>query len=284
MNMQRKSLIAIGASLLSATLALHPAVAGEEKQAASMEPQVLVNINGQDINNMEVLAFNALQGQPPANTREAQIKLLNQLINTTLIAQEGEKAGLPEKPNVKAALNMARVQVLAEAQINDYLTAHPVTDGEIEAAYQKRYSGDNLNEYKVRHILVQKKEEAEEIIGLLDKGKGDFAELAKARSLDASKENGGELGWIGRHQVVQPFGDAMVKLGKGQYSKEPVKSQFGWHVILVDDVRKQEAPPLEEVKAQLTTELRQKRLAEYITGLRKKAKIEVPGKKAANGG
>ncbi|HHH13014.1 MAG TPA: hypothetical protein ENJ98_02150 [Thiolapillus brandeum] len=121
-------------------------------------------------------------------------------------------------------------------------------------------------------------------MGLLDKGKGDFAELAKARSLDASKENGGELGWIGRHQVVQPFGDAMVKLGKGQYTKEPVKSQFGWHVILVDDVRKQEAPPLEEVKAQLTTELRQKKLAEYITGLRKKAKIEVPGKKTANGG
>jgi len=283
MKIRKQSPIVLAAGLLAAASLLQPAI-GADKPAAPPQPQVLVSINGQDINNMEVLAFNALQGQAPASTREAQIKLLNQLINTMLIAQEGEKAGLAERANVKAALNMARVQVLAEAQINDYLTTHPVTDGEIEAAYQKRYSGDNLNEYKVRHILVQKKEEAEEIIGLLDKDKGDFAGLAKARSLDASKESGGELGWIGPHQVVKPFGNAMVKLKKGQYSKTPVKSRFGWHVIMVDDVRRQEAPPLEEVKAKLTTELRQQKLAQYITDLRKKAKIEIPTQKAANDG
>ena len=272
--MQVKTLLL--ASLLAMGLTTTP-VSAEKRESDGNQPQTLVTINGQDINNMEVLAFNALRGDAPANTREAQIQLLNQLINTLILAQQGEKNGLEKKANVRAALNMARMQVLAEAEMSHYLSTHPVTDAEIEAAYKEQYSGTNLNEYKVRHILVQKKEEAEEIIRLLEQKKADFAELAKARSLDASKENGGELGWIERQQVVKPFGDAMAGLGKGEYTKEPVKTQFGWHVIQVEDIRQQKAPPLEEVKAQLTNKLRQKKLAEYIGELRKKAKIEIPG-------
>ncbi len=273
-RMQVKTLLL--ASLLAMGLTTTP-VSAEKRESDGNQPQTLVTINGQDINNMEVLAFNALRGDAPANTREAQIQLLNQLINTLILAQQGEKNGLEKKANVRAALNMARMQVLAEAEMSHYLSTHPVTDAEIEAAYKEQYSGTNLNEYKVRHILVQKKEEAEEIIRLLEQKKADFAELAKARSLDASKENGGELGWIERQQVVKPFGDAMAGLGKGEYTKEPVKTQFGWHVIQVEDIRQQKAPPLEEVKAQLTNKLRQKKLAEYIGELRKKAKIEIPG-------
>ncbi len=263
-------------SLLVLLLAALP-LRAETEQETPPRPQTLVIINGQPVNNMEVLAFNALQGQPPAETREAQVKLLNQLINTLLIAQDGEKEGLDRKDNVKAALEMARVQVLAEARINDYLATHPVTDKEIQAAYRERYSEGNLKEYRVRHILVQKKEEAEEIIRLLESGKNDFAELARARSLDSTKENGGELGWLEKDQVVAPFGEAMARLKKGEYTREPVQSRFGWHVIQVEDVRQKKAPPLEEVRAQLLTELRQKRLAEYITRLRKEAKIEIPG-------
>ncbi len=277
MKIRNNALVAACAGL--ALLALSSAEAADAGPA-SAKPQPLVIINGQPIDNLEVAAFNALQGQRPATTRQAQIKLVNQLVNTLLIAQQAEKEGLDRHPNVKAALDMARMQVLAEAKMSDYLKSHPVSDEELQAAYKKRYSGVNLNEYKVRHILVQKKEEAEEIIKLLNQGKKTFAELAKARSLDPSKENGGELGWIGRQQVVEPFGDAMVKLKKGEYSKAPVKSPFGWHVIQVDDIRKQPVPPMKEVKAQLTNELRKKKLAEYITGLRKQAKIEVPGRKA----
>ena len=276
--MQVKTLLL--ASLLAMSLTTTTPVSAEKRESDGNQPQTLVTINGQDINNMEVLAFNALRGDAPANTREAQIQLLNQLINTLILAQQGEKNGLEKKANVRAALNMARMQVLAEAEMSHYLSTHPVTDAEIEAAYKEQYSGTNLNEYKVRHILVQKKEEAEEIIRLLEQKKADFAELAKARSLDASKENGGELGWIERQQVVKPFGDAMAGLGKGEYTKEPVKTQFGWHVIQVEDIRQQKAPPLEEVKAQLTNKLRQKKLAEYIGELRKKAKIEIPGQEA----
>jgi len=272
----KRSTNLIASLFLSAGLLQTAPVLAEEAATTIPQPQTLVTINGQNITDMEVLAFNALQGKQPANTREAQVQLLNQLINTTLIAQQGEKAGLEKLPNVKAAIDMARVQVLAEAQVNHYLSSHPVTEEEIKAAYEKKYSEENLQEYKVRHILVQTEEEAKEVIASLDKG-ADFAELAKAKSLDPSKDAGGELGWISRQQVVKPFGDALVKIKKGSYGKEPVQTPFGWHVIEIDDIRKQKAPPLEEVKAQLTSELRQKKLAEYITDLRKSAKIELAG-------
>ena len=275
-SLNKKSTNLIASLLLSAGLFHGAPTLAEEAAKPVPQPQTLVTINGQDISDMEVLAFNALQGKQPANTREAQVKLLNQLINTTLIAQQGEKAGLEKLPNVKAAIDMARVQVLAEAQVNHYLSTHPVSEEEIKAAYEKKYSEENLQEYKVRHILVQTEDEAREVIESLNKG-ADFAELAKAKSLDPSKDAGGELGWVSRQQVVKPFGDAMVKVEKGSYGKEPVQTPFGWHVIEIDDIRKQKAPPLEEVKAQLTNELRQKKLAEYITELRKSAKIELAG-------
>lgn len=276
MNIKKRKTNILLASLALAATFFSGLANAEEKARETPQPQTLVTINGEEITDMEVLAFNALQGKQPATTREAQVKLLNQLINTTLIAQQGEKAGLEKMPNVKAAIDMARMQVLAEAQVNNYLTSNPVSDDEIKAAYDKKYSPENLKEYKVRHILVQTEEEARKVVESLDKG-GDFAELAKAQSLDPSKENGGELGWISKQQVVKPFGDAIVKIGKGSYTKEPVQTQFGWHVIRIDDVRDQKAPPLEEVKAQLVTQLRQEKLAEYITGLRQSAKIELAG-------
>ena len=261
---------------LIATLLLSTPLSAEEapKAQAVPQPQTLVTINGRPITDMEVLAFNALQGKQPATTREAQIKLINQLVNTTLIAQEGEKANLEQHPNVKAAIEMARIQVLAEAQVNAWLNAHAPTDAELQAAYKEKYSAENLKEYKVRHILVQTEEEAKAVIEALDKG-GDFAELAKSKSLDATKDSGGELGWIAREQVVKPFGDAMVTLAKGQYTKEPVQSPFGWHVIEVEEVRTSEPPPFEEVKAELANSLRQQKLAEHILELRRQAKIEV---------
>ena len=277
MNPKKRNTSLAALLLLSAGFLQTP-LAAEEKAAAVPQPQKLVTINGEEITDMEVLAFNALQGKKPATTREAQVQLLNQLINTTLIAQEAKKAGLEKLPNVKAAIDMARLQVLAEAEVNHYLSQHPITDEEIKAEYERKFSPENLQEYKVRHILVATEKEAKDVIAALDKG-GDFAELAKSKSLDPSKDNGGELGWISRDQVVKPFGDAMVKTEKGKYSKEPVQTQFGWHVIEVDEIRKGEAPPLKDVKAQLANELRQKKLAEYITGLRKSAKIELAGAK-----
>ncbi|WP_456415542.1 peptidylprolyl isomerase [Thiolapillus sp.] len=244
-------------------------------------PQTLVTINGQDITDLEALAFNALQGgQNRLDSQQAQVQLLNQLVNTTLLAQQAKKTGVDKLPQVLAALKMADIQVLAEAQVNAFFEQSPVTDEEIKAAYDKKYTAQNLQEYKVRHILVKEEKEAQEIIDALSKGE-DFAKLAREHSQDASKDAGGELGWVGRSQVVKPFGDAMAALEKGKHSSAPVQTQFGWHVIDVVDIRTQEPPPLEQVKDQFKLQIRQQKLAQMVTELRKSAKIEVEGAQTA---
>ncbi len=266
--------------LLGSSTLLAAQGSAKTDEAKVPTPTRLMTINGQPITNVDATAFAALQGQRAPTDRDAQIKLLNELINTTILAQRGELEGLAKQPNVKSAIEMARIQVLAQAYVSRFLARHRATDAEIEKAYKEKYSGENLNEYKVRHILLKTEDEARKLIAKLDKG-ADFADLAKGHSLDASKENGGLLGWVGRDQVVKPFGDAMVKLKKGEYTKTPVKSHFGWHVIKVDDMRQGKAPPLKEVKAQLAAQLRQKKLAEHLLELRKQAKIEVPKPPAA---
>jgi len=260
--------------------ALLPVLTQAEEKAApaaaeSPASHTIVTINGDAVSYLEVLAFNALQGnQNKLDSQQAQVQLLNQLVNTTLLAQAAKKDGIDKLPQVEASLKMAKVQVLAEAKVNDYFAKHPVSDEEIKAAYDKKFTKEALQEYKVSHILVKEEQEAKDIIASLEKGE-DFHKLAKVHSLDSSKDAGGELGWVGRNQVVKPFGDAMSNLQKGQYSKTPVKTQFGWHVILVEDVRAQEPPPLDQVKEQFRAQLQQQQLAKLVSEMRNQAKVEV---------
>jgi len=238
---------------------------------------MLVAVNGQPVTDADVLAFNALQGnKTPLNTEQGQLQIMNQLINTVLVAQAGTANNLQDNPQVAAAIQMATMQVLAEVQINNYLVSQPVTDEELKAAYDEKFGPDKLTEFKARHILVKDEQEAKDVIKALDEGK-DFAELAKEKSLDPSKANGGDLGWIGRGQVVESFGDAMAAQEKGKHSSAPVQTQFGWHIILVEDSRPQVPPKMEDVKQQFSTMIQQQRLSAYIEGLRKSAKIEVAG-------
>ena len=204
------------------------------------------------------------------------MQVMNQLINTALIAQEATANKLQDNPQVAAAIQMATMQVLAEVQINNFLASRPVTDEEIKAAYDEKFGPDKLTEYKARHILVKDEQQAKDLITALDEGK-DFAELAKENSLDPSKAQGGDLGWIGRGQVVESFGDAMAQQEKGKHSGSPVQTQFGWHIILVEDSRPQEPPKMEDVKSQFYTLIQQQRLSARIQELRKAAKIEVTG-------
>jgi len=242
---------------------------------AAPAPTMLVSINGQSITDADMFAFNALQGNKVSlNTEQGQMQVLNQIINTTLVAQVGSANKLQKTIQVAAAIKMASMQVLAEAQISDHLGSNPVTDEEIKAAYDEKFSPDKLTEYKTRHILVQEQQQAIDLIKALDEGK-DFADLAKENSLDPSKSSGGNLGWIGRGQVVTPFGDALINLEKGKYSTTPVQTQFGWHIIMVDDSRPQIPPKLEDVKSQIQTQIQQQRLTDYINGLREIAKIQV---------
>ncbi len=268
------------AAALAITTMLPALALAEEKaaqEASPPVPQTIVTINGDAITDLEVLAFNALQGnQNKLDSQQAQVQLLNQLVNTTLLAQAAEKDGVDKLPQVVAALKMAKIQVLAEAKVNDYFAKHPVTDEEIKAAYDKKFTKEALQEYKVSHILVKEEQEAKDIIASLEKGEA-FDKLAKEHSVDSSKDAGGELGWVGRNQVVKPFGDAMSSLKKGEFSKTPVKSQFGWHVILVEDVRAQQPPPLDQVKEQFRAQLQQRQLAKLVTEMRNQATVEVAG-------
>ncbi len=271
--------VALAISALLPMLSIAEENAPKEDKAPA--PQTIVTINGEPVTDLEVLAFNALQGnQNKLDSQQAQVQLLNQLVNTTLLAQAAEKEGVDKLPQVLAALKMTRIQVLAEAKVNDYFAKHPVTDEEIKAAYEKRFTKEALQEYKVSHILVKEEQEAKDIIAALEKGEA-FDKLAKEHSLDSSKDAGGELGWVGRNQVVKPFGDAMSTLKKGEFSKTPVKSQFGWHVILVEDIRAQEPPPLDQVKEQFRIQLQQQQLAKLVSEMRSKAKVEVAGAEKA---
>ena len=249
-------------------------VAAQTEQAPQGDRNLL-EINGQYFNESHFLAFAVQQGSAEdLKSQKTQAALLNKLANTAMVAQAAEKAKLDEHPQIKAAIEMARIQVLAEVQITSYLASHQATEEEIKSAYERQYSGDNLVEYKASHILVQDEQQAKDIIQALAGG-ADFASLAKENSLDASKDQGGNLGWFGRKQVVKQFGDAVAALDKGQLTEQPVQSPFGWHVILLEDKRTQTPPPLEDVKDQLAAGLSQQHLSDYLRQLREESTVRV---------
>ena len=164
---------------------------------------------------------------------------------------------------------------MTQADVQNFIKSNPVTDAEIKTEYDAKVAGENGTEYKARHILVKTEDEAKKIIAELDKG-GDFAKIANKVSLDGKDtQNGGDLGWFVASQMVAPFSDAVIKLDKGQYTKTPVQTQFGWHVILREDSRAQTPPSLDSVKEQLLPYLQRKKVQDFVEGLRKSAKVEI---------
>lgn len=245
-------------------------------QAADNTPaaKTMVEINGQAIKDTEFLAYRAQRAGGQHLDRKAQLNLLNQLINTVIVAQDAVAQGLDKEPAQQAALQVARYQILAEAAVSKYVREHPVSDQEIEAAYKDRYAPDKLVEYKARHILLDTEDEAKAVIAELDKG-ADFAELAKKKSTGPSGANGGDLGWFEAGQMVKPFADAVAGMKKGEHSAQPVHTQFGWHVIKLEDTRPQKAPTLDQVRAQLTKELESSRVTDFLRELRAKADVKL---------
>jgi peptidyl-prolyl cis-trans isomerase C len=187
--------------------------------------------------------------------------------------QEATRTGIAKKPEVQLQLDLARGQILSGAYRDDFAKTHPVTDAALKAEYERIRANVGDKEYKARHILVEKEDEAKAIIARLKKGE-KFEELASVSRDPGSKANGGALEWNSPAGYVKPFSDAMVKLEKGKYTEQPVQSRFGWHVILLEDVRPARFPTLEEVKPQLTERIQQQALEKNVTELRAKAKIE----------
>jgi peptidyl-prolyl cis-trans isomerase C len=209
-----------------------------------------------------------LRGKPIADvTAEEKNQVLDQMINMQLIAAQAQKDGLDKDPEVATRIALLRTQVLADAAAQKYVKANEPSDAELQAAYD---AATDKTEYHASHILVPTKEKAEQLIKKL-KGGSKFEDLAKTESTDNSKTNGGDLGWFTTAKMVKPFGDAVKGLKKGDFTAEPVQTQYGWHIIKLQDTRD---APLDQMKVQLTNPIMQKKFQTYIDGLKKNAKIE----------
>jgi peptidyl-prolyl cis-trans isomerase C len=252
--------------------------------AAKSAPEVVAaTVNGVPISQATVermVKQGANSGH--ADSPEARKAVLERLTLQSVIAQEAVKEGLDRSLDVTEQLDAIRQAVLANAYVQDFINKHPVTDDMLQAEYERIKATMTGSEYKVRHILVEKESDAKDIIARLKKDPGAFAQLAKEKSKDqGSRANGGELGWFDPRRMVPEFGAAVAKLEKGKFTLEPVKTQFGYHVILLEDSRPIQAPPLEEVKPQLAQQLQQQEVIKQMDALKAQAKIELPAAAAA---
>jgi peptidyl-prolyl cis-trans isomerase C len=242
--------------------------------AGAAQAQNAAIVNGKAIPKArldEFVAALAQQGRP--DTPELRNAVRDELIAREIFVQEAEKKGLLRNPEVQRQLDQTRQDILIRAVIRDHLKNNPVTDAEVKAEYDKLAKGADGKEYRARHILVESEAEAKSIIEQLKKG-AKFEELAKKSKDTGSAANGGDLDWNGPDTFVKPFSEAMVKLQKGQTTEVPVKTDFGWHVIRLDDVRDQAPPPIEQVGPQIRQELERRRVQTMQAELRKKARVE----------
>ncbi|MCO6412655.1 MAG: peptidylprolyl isomerase [Thiogranum sp.] len=233
---------------------------------------VVAEVNGSPITRavLDIYAQQRQARQPGADADDAAV--LEEIISLELARQQGEKQNLDDNPEVALQIEQQRRAVLASAAMQQHLKDKPITDEELKKIYDENVgSGD---EYKARHILLKEKEEAEQVIAELDKG-ADFSELAKEKSTGPSGPGGGELGWFSAKQMVAPFSDAVAAMEKGSYTKAPVQTQFGWHVIMLDDVRQTTPPDFEMLKPQIRAMVQNQRVQEYLAELREAANINI---------
>lgn len=242
---------------------------------AMAQDKPIATVNGREIPAAYGdMAKQTLLSQGAPNDANLATRAREALINQELLSRAAVDKGLDKNPKLVAAMEMMRREQLAKAYLEDYVTTHPVTDAEIKSEYDRAKAAAGGNEYKARHILVKTEAEAKAIIAQLNK-KVAFDKLAKEKSIDkGSAVKGGDLGWNVPGSFVKEFGEAMQKLKKGETAKAPVQTEFGWHVIKLDDMRPTQFPALDEVKNQVRQQVQQKRVRDAITELRAKAKIE----------
>jgi len=233
-------------------------------------------VNGVTIPQSRIDAMNKelnAQGQPDNAERSQAVR--DELVNREVLAQAAAKRGLDKNPDIQAQMEMARQAVLVRALFENEVKTNPITDADLQKQYEQFKGSMGTNEYKVAHILVDKEDEAKQIVDQLKKSPGDFAKIAKERSKDpGSKENGGDLDWGPSARYVKPFADAVTTQQKGVISPAPVKTDFGYHIIRVDDVRPLKVPEFAEVKERFRQRAQQQQIQKMVVDLRQKAKIE----------
>ncbi len=212
------------------------------------------------------------QGQPDNAQTDAALR--DSLINAEILAQQATKMGLDKDPTMQTRLALVKTEMLAKAYLAEYVKTHPISEADLKAQYDKVKAQMGTKEYEVSHILVGSEAEAKQIIAELNSKKAKFEDLAKKKSKDSSAAKGGLIGWAAPGNLVKAFSDAMVQLKKGEYTKTPVHTQFGWHVIRVDNIRDLKLPPFNEVKDQLRGQMEQEMIKKLIIDIRASAKVE----------
>jgi peptidyl-prolyl cis-trans isomerase C len=211
-------------------------------------------------------------GRPVTDEVRAQIK--EEVVLREIFMQEAQKRGIASSEDYKSQMELARQTIMIRGLFADFQKKNPVSEADLKAEYDKFTAANGGKEYRARHILVEKEDEAKDIIKSI-KGGAKFEDIAKKSSKDpGSGANGGDLDWANAASYVTEFSEAMIKLDKGQMTDAPVKSQFGWHIIRVDDVRQAKLPPFEELKPQIAQQMEQQKLAEFQKSLREKAKVQ----------
>ena len=251
-----------------------PAVSPALAQSAARDAAKPGTVNGKVIPKSRVdfmVKSRTAQGAP--DNEQLRKAILDQLIAWELVVQEADRTGLSKSADVQSQLGIARQQVIFQAYLQDYFKSHPVKDEALRAEYNRVKGQRGDKEYKARHILVEKDTDAKDIIEQLKKG-AKFEDLARQSKDIGSREKGGELDWQPAATYVKPFGDALAKLEKGKTTESPVQTQFGFHVIRLDDVRTTQFPEFDAVKQQIAQMLQNQEVERLVNDLRAKAKVE----------
>lgn len=254
------------------------ALAGCSSQSAPAsdtghEPEnVVARVDGKPISaaalDAQIQAMSA-RGQPVQRPRA-----LENLINLVVLSAEAERQGLPDQPEVAAEIERQRATLLAQRLVRAELSDLDLGEDELRQAYQERIQDMEEREYKASHILVDEQAQAQSVIEQLKEG-ADFKALAREHSTGPTGESGGDLGWFQADQMVGPFADAVRALEPGSYTAEPVQTRFGWHVVLLEDVREMQKPAFEDIEGELRNELVSEHVRSYIRSLRDKADVEI---------
>lgn len=237
----------------------------------------LATINGETIPVDLYRQFYSERGRAQRGASDSgwQETAFERFVDVIVTAQDAERQGLDEQPDNAMALELQRMKLMSRMALQHAALSSEPSEEELQAAYDERYANAaSGSEYKARHILVPDEEAAKALIVKLDEG-ADFAELATEHSKGPTARKGGDLDWFAADRMVKPFSEAVAQLEVGAYTKEPVQTQFGWHVILLEDKRESAPPSLEDVKGRLTLILQRQKLKDYLAGLREGAEVEL---------
>jgi len=239
--------------------------------------EVVATLNGKKIMKSELdtyISYREALAHKKIDNPEAA---LQEIINRELLYQQALKNKVDKDEKINYVLKQQKYDLYIQGMLTKTDAAKAIDESEIQKIYDEKIKNQNLKEYKIRHILIKDSEaDAKTVIAELDKG-GNFEELAKSKSSGPSASAGGDIGWLNMGQMsnMPTFAQAVSEMKKGEYSKSPVKTDYGWHIIKLDDMRDAEPPAYDKVKPQITSAIRQKRLAEYVKTLRDKAKIDI---------